>query len=52
LQDEIFLNLVGVVEAILECDESVDGLACEFVVDTDDGSLSDGVCGMELMNGD
>ena len=44
LQDEVFLDLIGMVEAVLERDEGVDRLARELVVDAYDGGFGYGVC--------
>jgi hypothetical protein len=36
--------LVARLGAVFQCDERVDCLACQLVVDADDGSLGDRVC--------
>ena len=43
LQDQILLELIVDLVAVLDGDEGVDGLSCEFVVDTDDSSFADGL---------
>jgi hypothetical protein len=43
LADEFLAQLVAGLIALLDADESVDGLAGEFVVDTDDSGLADSV---------
>lgn len=43
LRDELLAQRVAGVAALLERDKGVDSLACELVVDTDDGSLTDGM---------
>lgn len=42
LHDQLFADLIGGLVVVFECDEGVDGLAGEFVVDADDGAFGDG----------